>query len=242
MPSKVNAYTTVGVYEPCNFNNSVAYENNDRQHGGDNAGYTVDFTNRGSCSGTTALASISGTAYTYNEYFSDCRVQPVNDNDEDPGNDRDGYNTVLEIQGANGIKVRYLHFSSYSVGNGSTVNVGDQVGIMGNLGCASGNHIHFEVYKSGTKLQYNSAYFPSNPNEWMFVDSNSCNPPTSGTWTITQDCEISTLVSYDHDLTIDNNATVTIKSNGNFNLDFANKKLTIKYGSKLYIINGGKLY
>lgn len=49
---------------------------------------------------------------------------------------------------------RYLHMKSFNVKKGDTVKKGQQIGVMGNTGCSSGEHLHFEMYDTANK-RYN---------------------------------------------------------------------------------------
>lgn len=46
----------------------------------------------------------------------------------------------------------YAHMSSVAVSAGQWVNKGDVIGYVGNTGYSFGNHLHFEVYKDGTRV------------------------------------------------------------------------------------------
>ncbi|MCL3776785.1 peptidoglycan DD-metalloendopeptidase family protein [Actinomyces sp. 186855] len=46
----------------------------------------------------------------------------------------------------------YCHLSSITAGNGSYVTKGDQVGLTGMTGGATGPHVHFEVYLNGASI------------------------------------------------------------------------------------------
>ena len=46
----------------------------------------------------------------------------------------------------------YAHMSSVAVSAGQKVKKGDIIGYVGNTGYSFGNHLHFEVYKDGTRV------------------------------------------------------------------------------------------
>lgn len=52
---------------------------------------------------------------------------------------------MITIQHAYGYKTRYAHLKTYSVELGQRVKAGEQIGIMGKTGNATGVHLHFEV-------------------------------------------------------------------------------------------------
>ncbi len=54
---------------------------------------------------------------------------------------------TVEYQRADGSKVQntYMHLSSINVSQGDTVNAGDKLGVSGNTGRSTGEHLHFGV-------------------------------------------------------------------------------------------------
>jgi murein DD-endopeptidase MepM/ murein hydrolase activator NlpD len=62
-----------------------------------------------------------------------------------------GYGNMIDIQHADGLVTRYAHMSAYApgVGNGTPVQGGQIIGLVGETGHATGNHIHFEVRVNG---------------------------------------------------------------------------------------------
>jgi murein DD-endopeptidase MepM/ murein hydrolase activator NlpD len=62
-----------------------------------------------------------------------------------------GYGNMLDIQHADGLVTRYAHMSAFApyVGNGTPVQAGQIIGLVGETGHATGNHIHFEVRVNG---------------------------------------------------------------------------------------------
>jgi len=62
-----------------------------------------------------------------------------------------GYGNMIDIQHADGVVTRYAHMSAFvpGVGSGSAVKGGQVIGLVGQTGHATGNHIHFEVRLNG---------------------------------------------------------------------------------------------
>jgi murein DD-endopeptidase MepM/ murein hydrolase activator NlpD len=65
-----------------------------------------------------------------------------------------GYGNMLDIQHADGVSTRYAHLSAFppDVGVGSVVKAGQVIGLVGQTGHATGNHVHFEVRLSGVAV------------------------------------------------------------------------------------------
>lgn len=68
-----------------------------------------------------------------------------------------------------------------------------------------------------------------------------CIPPSSGDWNLMQDCYVYRPEIIPANLTIDNNATLTVTASGSMDVDFLNHHILIKTGSKLKILAGGKV-
>lgn len=66
--------------------------------------------------------------------------------------DNVGYGNRVIIDHGNGYKTLYAHLSKVYVSVGQSVNRGDQIGQMGSTGRSTGIHVHFEVYKGGTRV------------------------------------------------------------------------------------------
>lgn len=68
------------------------------------------------------------------------------------GSGRSGWNggyglfVLLEHPFGDGVKTRYAHLDKVSVDVGDYVEQGEELGIMGDTGDATGCHVHFEVY------------------------------------------------------------------------------------------------
>jgi murein DD-endopeptidase MepM/ murein hydrolase activator NlpD len=62
-----------------------------------------------------------------------------------------GYGNMVDIRHADGLLTRYAHMSAYApeLGYGTPVKAGQIVGLVGQTGHATGNHIHFEVRVNG---------------------------------------------------------------------------------------------
>jgi len=59
--------------------------------------------------------------------------------------DSDGGETVEVTNSQNSFKVVFIHFSSVYVHTGDTVKAGTALGVMGETGFATGEHVHYEV-------------------------------------------------------------------------------------------------
>ena len=66
--------------------------------------------------------------------------------------EKQGYGKLIEIDHANGYISRYAHHSDLLVSEGTIVQKGDPVGIMGDTGRSTGPHVHVEVLKNGKNL------------------------------------------------------------------------------------------
>ena len=61
-----------------------------------------------------------------------------------------GYSVVIDH--GNGYKTRYAHASALCVKKGQTVSQGDVVAYVGSTGYSTGNHLHFEIIKNGSRV------------------------------------------------------------------------------------------
>lgn len=69
------------------------------------------------------------------------------------GNDSDGYGYYVRIAGNNGVETLYAHMIKTSdLQIGSTVTAGTLIGYVGQTGAATGNHLHFEVFVNGSRI------------------------------------------------------------------------------------------
>lgn len=62
------------------------------------------------------------------------------------------YGNVVKISHGSDIKTYYAHCSKLYVKKGQKVSAGDIIASVGSTGRSTGNHLHFEVVKSGTSL------------------------------------------------------------------------------------------
>lgn len=62
------------------------------------------------------------------------------------------YGYYVTIDHGNGLKTRYAHASALCVNKGDVVEQGDMVACVGSTGRSTGNHLHFEIYKDGTRV------------------------------------------------------------------------------------------
>ena len=58
---------------------------------------------------------------------------------------RGNYGNLVEIEGSDGIKVRYAHLSKIDVVTGQKVLNGEKVAETGNTGMSTGPHLHYEI-------------------------------------------------------------------------------------------------
>lgn len=58
---------------------------------------------------------------------------------------RGNYGNLVEIEGSDGIKVRYAHLSKIDVVAGQRVSDGEKVAETGNTGMSTGPHLHYEI-------------------------------------------------------------------------------------------------
>lgn len=58
---------------------------------------------------------------------------------------RGNYGNLVEIEGSDGIKVRYAHLSKIDVIAGQRVSAGEKVAETGNTGMSTGPHLHYEI-------------------------------------------------------------------------------------------------
>jgi len=63
---------------------------------------------------------------------------------------RDGaYGKMVEIDHGHNLATRYGHLDRIDVTEGQTVEIGEVVGLLGNTGRSTGNHVHYEVLYDG---------------------------------------------------------------------------------------------
>lgn len=56
---------------------------------------------------------------------------------------------MILIDHGNGFKTRYAHLNHISVKEGEAVIRGQEIGIQGRTGRATGDHLHFEIILNG---------------------------------------------------------------------------------------------
>ena len=61
------------------------------------------------------------------------------------------YGNLIVINHGNGFETFYAHLSGINVVPGQIVYKGNVIGAVGNTGCSSGPHIHFEVRVNGRR-------------------------------------------------------------------------------------------
>ena len=64
------------------------------------------------------------------------------------GRDFRGFGKMVLIEGKNGWATLYAHFSKIQARQGERVSQGDQIGLVGRTGHATGYHLHFEIRKA----------------------------------------------------------------------------------------------
>lgn len=72
-----------------------------------------------------------------------------------------GISVTIEVADARfaGYKVNYLHMSSKTVSVGDVVRQGDKIGVIGNTGCSTGRHLHFQVNNYNGDAVVVNSYF-----------------------------------------------------------------------------------
>ena len=69
-----------------------------------------------------------------------------------------GYGKCIRIQHEDGAVTVYAHLSAFLVGDGESVEAGQDIGREGNTGHSTGPHLHFEVRIDGQ---------PIDPRPWL---------------------------------------------------------------------------
>jgi len=60
-----------------------------------------------------------------------------------------GYGNMIVLKHANNLETYYAHLSAFLVKNGDTIWQGQPIGLAGNTGRATTNHLHFEIRENG---------------------------------------------------------------------------------------------
>ncbi|MGI5977640.1 MAG: murein hydrolase activator EnvC family protein [Candidatus Limivicinus sp.] len=63
-----------------------------------------------------------------------------------------GYGNCVMINHGNGYQTLYGHMSSIAVSSGQEISKGQTVGYVGSTGVSTGPHLHFEVWKDGSRI------------------------------------------------------------------------------------------
>jgi len=124
-----------GMINPLQYSNAYI-----SQHYGHNGHKGVDICTRGSGStnGKEIRAAADGVVYSAEDHWS--------------------WGLNVFINHGNGIYTRYAHCSRMVVSAGDHVKQGQIIAYVGNTGNSFGPHLHFEVWKNGTRI---------NPEEWI---------------------------------------------------------------------------
>jgi murein DD-endopeptidase MepM/ murein hydrolase activator NlpD len=70
-----------------------------------------------------------------------------------------GYGNNVIINHGFGYSTLYGHMSRFAVRPGQKIKRGDVIGYVGNTGSSTGPHVHYEVWKSGKKIDPINFFF-----------------------------------------------------------------------------------
>lgn len=70
-----------------------------------------------------------------------------------------GYGKHIRIEHGFGYTSLYAHLSNYNVKVGQNVKRGDLIGFVGNTGRSQAPHLHYEIFKNGTKVNPINFYY-----------------------------------------------------------------------------------
>ena len=73
---------------------------------------------------------------------------------------KNGYGLVVIVDHGNSISTRYGHLSLLGTTEGKSIKRGEQVGLVGSTGRATGSHLHYEV-RVGQQPVNPLAYLPT---------------------------------------------------------------------------------
>ncbi|GEM_PF-1182234 len=107
----------------------------------------------------------------------------------------------------------------------------------------------FNIYDTdGTTLLYTSPDVTiASGMKWKFnytpppAPALPCGFPETGDWVLSESCTVNESLSAPGNLTVQNNAVLTVGDKGAINIDFVNQYLKVKDGSGVFIKDGGKL-
>lgn len=90
------------------------------------------------------------------------------------GNALTGYGICVVINHGYGYESLYGHMSRKAVAEGQKVKRGQLIGYVGSTGMATGPHLHYEVWKNGSRVNpVNYFYNDLTPDEWQKVIESS---------------------------------------------------------------------
>lgn len=99
-----------------------------------------------------------------NKYGKNMLIHSVEDGIVTENSYNKTYGNYVVISHPNNYKSRYLHLKNKSdLRVNTNVSKGQIIGNMGNTGLASGNHLHFDLYKNNSRV---------NPLDYLFVNNN----------------------------------------------------------------------
>ena len=70
------------------------------------------------------------------------------------------YGNLVVINHGNGYETFYAHLSDVNVFPGQVVNKGQVIGAIGNTGCSSGSHLHYEIRENTVRVDPLSGFLP----------------------------------------------------------------------------------
>lgn len=70
----------------------------------------------------------------------------------------------------------------------------------------------------------------------------ACSVPSSGDWTVTSDCSITTSETAPASVTVQSGVTLYIEPTGQLDIDMNNQNITVEQGGRTIIEDGGKIY
>jgi hypothetical protein len=64
----------------------------------------------------------------------------------------ESYGRWVDVNHGGGLHIIYAHLRTFTVSDGQAVVRGQELGVMGNAGCSTGNHLHYQIRLSGTNV------------------------------------------------------------------------------------------